>query len=393
MLDLLKVARQMQSMSQQLAREAKQLAGRLDLAVAIATAAAERQAELCDRRSVWEERLAFACAAPLEPLSTTRAIAPLTAPHTVVATDGSQIDPNRHEIAYCYLLNIGRVALHYGCGLYPLLDSTPEICYKGEDLQSARQWGIPLGEWMGWRRTVAEMTALATLAIAQRQPKLPIVAMTDGALLFWGLEAFPPEARDRILPEILAAWDALEQARIPLVGYISAPRSVEATNFLRLQSCPFDTPNCTTHCTDIPADTTPCARLHPLRDATLWQRWLQPGARGALWQSGARIVREYGDRGVVFCYLHAGAEIARVEMPRWVAADEELLERSLAAVLAQVQKGYGYPVALAEAHNQAVVTAGDRRRFFALLERELMQAGLPNVATSTKEARKRSSIA
>jgi hypothetical protein len=62
-------------------------------------------------------------------------------------------------------------------------------------------------------------------------------------------------------------------------------------------------------------------------------------------------------------------------------------------VLAQVQKGYGYPVALAEAHNQAVVRGGDRHRFFALLERELIRAGLKNVGVSAKEARKRGSIA
>jgi hypothetical protein len=62
-------------------------------------------------------------------------------------------------------------------------------------------------------------------------------------------------------------------------------------------------------------------------------------------------------------------------------------------VMGQVSKGYGYPVALAEAHNQAVVRGGDRSRFFALLERQMVQAGLRNVGTSYKEARKRGSIA
>ena len=65
----------------------------------------------------------------------------------------------------------------------------------------------------------------------------------------------------------------------------------------------------------------------------------------------------------------------------------------MSIVLAQVQKGYGYPVALAEAHNQAVVRGGDRARFFNLLEQQLIKAGLRNVGTSYKEARKRGSIA
>jgi hypothetical protein len=88
-----------------------------------------------------------------------------------------------------------------------------------------------------------------------------------------------------------------------------------------------------------------------------------------------------------------GTEIARLEFPGWVAEDTSLLETALSLTLAQVQKGYGYPVALAEAHNQAVVRGGDRTRFFALLEQQMIRAGLRNVGTSYKEARKRGSIA
>ncbi|MEN9238941.1 MAG: DNA double-strand break repair nuclease NurA, partial [Thermostichus sp. DG_1_6_bins_120] len=99
------------------------------------------------------------------------------------------------------------------------------------------------------------------------------------------------------------------------------------------------------------------------------------------------------------CYLNVGGgslgevEIARLEFPAWVAQDKELLQRALAGVLSQVQKGFGYPVALAEAHHLAVVRGGDRQRFFALIEQELLRTGLHQVAVSPKEARKRESIA
>ena len=65
----------------------------------------------------------------------------------------------------------------------------------------------------------------------------------------------------------------------------------------------------------------------------------------------------------------------------------------MAIVLAQVNKGFGYQIALAEAHNQEVVRGGDRRRFFALLEQQMLKSGLQNIGTSYKEARKRNSIA
>jgi hypothetical protein len=49
--------------------------------------------------------------------------------------------------------------------------------------------------------------------------------MVDGSLIYWFLDSLPLEARDRILPPILAAWEQLRQRRIPLVG-TSAPRAV-----------------------------------------------------------------------------------------------------------------------------------------------------------------------
>jgi hypothetical protein len=88
-----------------------------------------------------------------------------------------------------------------------------------------------------------------------------------------------------------------------------------------------------------------------------------------------------------------GSEIARLEVPAWVVENSDQLELALGMVMAQVQKGYGYPVVLAEAHNQAVVKGGDRTRFFTMLEQEMIKAGLRNVGISYKEARKRGSIA
>ncbi|HEY9883163.1 MAG TPA: DNA double-strand break repair nuclease NurA, partial [Thermosynechococcaceae cyanobacterium] len=212
------------------------------------------------------------------------------------------------------------------------------------------------------------------------------------------------EARDRILPPILAAWEQLRQKRIPLVGYVSASRSGEALNFLRLQACPFAAPDCGTHCSgqgssaDLPAATTtlkrlPCQVFDPLKDTALWAIQLEPGQRSPLWRSSARILDSYAGHTIYFCYVHVGTEVARVEFPAWVAEDAALLDTALSLTLAQVQKGYGYPVALAEAHNQAVVRGGDRSRFFALLEQQMIRAELRNVGTSYKEARKRGSIA
>ncbi|OUL36683.1 nuclease [Nostoc sp. T09] len=391
MLDLTKLARQMQGLSQHLTLEAAASRQRLELAQQHLKRAYEFQKDLIDRQEKWRDRILFANATPIEPLQTCIDIPIPPKIHTVIATDGSQIAPNHHEIAYCYLLNIGRVVLHYGQNLHPLLDSLPEVFYRPEDLYMSRQWGIRTEEWMGYRRTASEATVLAELACAVKT-EAPTLAMVDGSLIYWFLEQLPIDARDRILPPILEAWQQMRNAQIPLMGYLSASRNVEGMNFLRLLACPHPVPDCISYCPN-QLEKIPCKIFEPLRDTSLWATELKPGQRGPLWRSNARILDLYEDQTIYFCYIHVGTEIARIEVPQWVAENTTMFDQALGLMLAQVQKGYGYPVAIAEAHNQAVVRGGDKARFFALLEKQMIRAGLKNVSTSYKEARKRGSIA
>jgi hypothetical protein len=391
MLDLTKLARQMQGLSQHLTTEAAASRQRLELAQKHLKNAFVSQQDLIDRQEKWRDRILFANATPIEPLETCIDIPVPPKVHTVIATDGSQIAPNHHEIAYCYLLNIGRVVLHYGQNLQPLLDSLPEVFYRPEDLYVSRKWGIRTEDWMSYCRTASETTVLAELACTAKTAA-PALAMVDGSLIYWFLEQLPTDARDRILPPILEAWQQMRDAQIPLMGYLSASRNIEGMNFLRLLACPHPAPDCLTHCPN-QLEKVPCKIFEPLRDTALWGTQLQPGQRGPLWRSNNRILELYADQTIYFCYVHVGTEIARVEIPAWVAENTSMFDQALGLMLAQVQKGYGYPVAIAEAHNQAVVRGGDRSRFFALLERQMIKAGLRNVGTSYKEARKRGSIA
>ncbi len=396
MLDLTKLAKQIPGISQHLKGEALASRQRWELAQKLLLETKTRQDELIQSHQQWRDRITFTAAVPVEPLDTHLDLDSPPESHTVFATDGSQISPSHHEIAYCYLINVGRVMLHYGQSLHPLLDSLPEVFYRPEDLYISRQWGIRTEEWMGYRRTVSEVSILADMACRWVNPpgshfNIPNLAMVDGSLIYWFLESLPTEARDRILPPILAAWDQLRSVNVPLMGYLSASRSSEALHFLRLQACAYDTPNCLSHCASV-TDKLPCQVVEPLRDTMLWSSLLQPGQRSPLFRSSVRILDLYDHHRIYFCYVHVGTEIARVDIPEWVAQDTTLFNQALSLMLAQVYKGYGYPIAIAEAHNQAVVRGGDRARFFALLEHQMIRAGLQNVGISYKEARKRGSI-
>ncbi|MEM9925153.1 MAG: DNA double-strand break repair nuclease NurA [Cyanobacteria bacterium P01_D01_bin.50] len=417
MLDLSKLAVQMHGLSQHLTQEAQANRQRLELAQQHLEDAFTRLPELIKIQQKWRDRILFANATPMEPLHTCIDIVVPPKTHTIIATDGSQIAPNHHEIAYCYLLNIGRVVLHYGQNKHPFLDSLPEIFYRPEDLYMSRQWGIRTEEWMSYRRTASEAVMLSELAIAQRHnpppiaarqkrkgdeveeistpptpERIPTLAMVDGSLIYWFLDQLPFDAKEHILPPILDSWKDLRDAGIPLMGYLSASRSIEAMNFFRLSACPHKAPDCISFCPN-QMEQIPCKVFEGLRDSTLWSTQLKPGQRSPLWRSNSRILDLYEDQQIYFCYVHVGTEIARIEVPEWVAKNTDMFDESLGLMLAQVYKGYGYPVALAEAHNQAVVRGGDRSRFFGLLERQMIKAGLKNVGTSYKETRKRGSIA
>lgn len=414
----------MHGISQHMNAETAASRKRLELATDLFARSHAQQSELVQRIQQWRDRLIFSAAVPVEPLDTRIEIPVPPKSHTAIATDGSQMAPSHHEIAYCYLINIGRVVLHYGQSRHPFMDSLPEVFYKADDLNISRQWGIRIDEWLGYWRTVSEVVALAELCTSWAQSQaeeqrrnvgagltndrttptdnltkpapldscpMPTLAMVDGSLIYWFLEQLPGEARDRILSPIFAAWEQIRNAGIPLIGYISASRSSEAMNFFRLPVCPHPVPNCQTYCNNL--DKIPCQVFDPLRDARFWISQLQPGQRSPLWRSQAKILDLYGLQSIYFCYVHVGTEIARIEMPGWVAEDKTMFDQALSLMLAQVQKGYGYPVTLAEAHNQAVVTGSDRARFFAMLEQQMIKAGLRNVGISYKEARKRGSIA
>ena len=97
----------------------------------------------------------------------------------------------------------------------------------------------------------------------------------------------------------------------------------------------------------------------------------------------------YGDDlQVNFYYLNVGEEIARVEVPEWVARDTRLLDLGHSLILDQCRRGQGYPVAISEAHEQAVVRAADRRLFKEMVSQSLEREGLSAFA-SEKDRSKR----
>ena len=121
-----------------------------------------------------------------------------------------------------------------------------------------------------------------------------------------------------------------------------------------------------------------------VQDRELFINLLGQGERSALFISQSSIVQKrYGEHRVYFFYLRLDDEIARVEIPQWVAKDEGLLNLTHSLILDQCQRGLGYPVALSEAHEKAVVTTADREEFWQLVESLMVEEKMPT-PTSAK---------
>jgi hypothetical protein len=314
---------------------------------------------------------------------------------TVLAADGSQIELDRHRSPRCFLVNIGSVALRYGSFPGATLDSRPRLYFTEEDLvitppgPREREQVIE-GTLLGIKRGVEECRGLVKLA-GTLPPGSTSLALLDGTLVLWGLEAYPDFVSRALLEEgFLTCLETMrrlnEGRKLALASYISLPGSTEVTNVLRVALCPSEVPDCD-HCPS--AEGRDCDAVAGLTDRELFAGILGEGERSELFASESGVVNKYyGAHGINFFYLGVGQEIARVEIPAWVAASEGLLNLVHALVFDQCRRGHGYPVALSEAHEKAVVTGADRESFWRLVESSLAAEHLPGYRSAKSRSKK-----
>ena len=321
---------------------------------------------------------------------------PPPADFTVIATDGSHIDVDRHRSARCYLINIGAVTLSYGDSPGAILESFPRLYAGDEDMvitppgNANRRQAIE-GQLLGIKRTVDEVQQLAEMAKVLPETN-PALALLDGSLILWGLENYHDFVTETFLDKgFLQYLDAIKNAsrnkKLAVASYISLPRGNDVINALRVALCPNDPLDTDTHCPD--CRSRECDAIAGVGDSELFYALLGEGERSAVFASQSSVVeKRYGEHRVHFFYLNTGDEIARIEVPQWVARDENRLDLTHALVLDQCRRGQGYPVALSEAHEQAVLTMSDRENFWQLVEASLVDEHLPT-STSGKSFSKR----
>ena len=313
---------------------------------------------------------------------------------SALSVDGSHIDVDRHLPLRCYLINLGGCALTYGSNPDCRLFSEPTLAVGDADLYLRPPDGsldeTPIsGPLLGALRTVREVERLAD-AVDALPPDLPALALLDGTLAFWDLQrgSYPRYVSETLIGERLrAALARLREAShrgrpVAVAAYTSRPQTTEVSGAVRVCLCGSDATECTRRCSARRSDLAQCDGAAGFDDRELFDALLEPGFRSPLYQSG-RVESRFamgltvGTEWSHFFYVNSGTEIARVEVPDWVADDRELLAQGHAMLVKQCELGLGYPVVISEAHEQAVVSSHDRAEFRRLAIMLMEQQGLP----------------
>lgn len=313
---------------------------------------------------------------------------------SALSVDGSHIDVDRHLPLRCYLINLGSCTLTYGANPDCQLFSEPTLAVGDADLYLRPADGsldeTPIsGQLLGALRTVREVERLAD-AVDALPPDLPALALLDGTLAFWDLQrgSYPRYVSDTLIGQRLhTALARLREASrsgrpVTVAAYTSRPQTTEAAGAVRVCLCGSDATECTRRCSARRSDLAQCDGAAGFDDRELFDALLEPGHRSPLYQSGRMESRfamglTVGTEWSHFFYLNSGTEIARVEVPDWVANNRELLARGHAMLVRQCELGLGYPVVVSEAHEQAVVSSHDRAEFRRLAIMLMEQEGLP----------------
>ena len=413
-LRLTDVIAQIEGMAQEFQRQSRESGQRLERA--LATLEQVDRVALAARMEKSAGKVTWLAPRLLDAPAATYPAPPCPPDYTIIATDGSHIDVDRHMPVSCHLINIGTVALTYGVGATADLSSHPRL-YTGEEsviadpAGAAREESVR-GAVLAAKRMVEEVAALAD-ALEATPADVPTVGLLDGSLILWGLAAAEPEfvrkalVHDGILVQ-LARLEALAQGRpsLAVASYISFPGAREVVSALRLACCPHEPgPDCDRHCAasrpsaaggcracvTAPQGRRECDAVGGLADRLLFDRLLAPSQRSALFASRSRVVSQHYDpagQGVSFFYLRSEDEIGRVELPQWVAQDSTRLDLAHAVILDQCRRGYGYPRALIEANEQAVVSGADREAFWRAVDGALVESKLSRTTSGKSESKR-----
>jgi hypothetical protein len=319
-----------------------------------------------------------------EPLNS--AVDPALAPAeaTIIATDGSQILPDRHGAFLYSLINIGIIVYFHGRGRAPVQFTEPALDYPGRSDEEF----VDNGAIVNLRRDQAEIEMLARTVwqYAGEARERPLLALLDQRLLYWPAVG----ANDAVGSRVLHAWQrSISEVRHNggwLAGYIVNPGKRSVLTMLQgldYEEAGFD-PNSLIRPGQFPG----------LSDARLFSQLLRPGQRSKVFVDVSQHNDDFANRDpeneICFFYLNParrGRQIARVDLPISVARDRQVVDAVHALVEDQCGILGDYPYVLTRADEVAVVGRRDQEELNGLIANAMERYGLGGDITAKQSTK------
>jgi hypothetical protein len=311
------------------------------------------------------------CASPLnEPLASHHPPPDPVIQATLIAADGSQINPDRHAAIQFCVVNVGAIQMKLNSGETPEIFTDTELLY-GDDLLPN---GYPMSDGLvALKRDLAERTKLDELSKGLQGS---VVTFTDGPIELWGAKGEDANSYEDIVQKYLGVLSRLQGRGVITAGYVDKPSADLVVRLLEIAS----------------ADNEQIQKLrefHPLRGVN--DRWLYGERENPLLPSGHRSAvfgiqstseKKYtGVLSLHFFYLNVGTEghpwPVRVEIPKWVADDKAKLDLLHGVLVGQCRMmgSKPYPYLLHRAHETAVVKMEEKQQIEQMLAMELRNHG------------------
>ncbi|HKZ70743.1 MAG TPA: DNA double-strand break repair nuclease NurA, partial [Anaerolineales bacterium] len=152
----------------------------------------------------------------------------------VVAADGSQIQPDRHNLALYYVINIGSIVFRYGVSSAPDVFRHPDAFFEDEELYYEDEGSLMTTEMINARRDVREIGELARLGGIEMRTAPTVALLDNGLLLYISLREQNPRFGDEIVREYLAQLYALKASGAVVAGVVDRPRSANVVRLVHL---------------------------------------------------------------------------------------------------------------------------------------------------------------
>jgi hypothetical protein len=324
------------------------------------------------------------CAAPYhETLNTAFPEPPQPTGYTLLAADGSQINPVRHAMVEFGAINVGAIRMTPGQG-EPAQEVVQSRLMFHDDLFTAN--GKPLTEELvALKRDLAERKMLAQMARAETGP---VLALTDGPLELFREPKGMPEFETE-MERYTNVLEDLADMGAGAAGYVDRPSGDLVVRLLELVILQRR------------GQLNRAGDEHPLRgvlDRRLFWSLLGPGERSAIFAIRSGSSRSFQGRlALHFFYLNVGRAgktyLARVEIPAWVAQSPALVDLLHACLLGQARHlgNAPYPYVLHRAHEIAVVSKDEHSQLESMIAAELRRQGMDVEDVSNKQGAKNNS--